>query len=122
MIRNALKRLLTGEYKNKDVELTIVEASNGLECITALYLANINQITVNAIISDETMPYISGSHSSKIINEMISNGSIKDLPMFITTALAGSTIKGNYSSVVKKIYTKPIDKTMVKNLLDFIKY
>jgi len=121
MIRNALKRLIIGEYKTNDIELTIVEANDGLECIAALYLANINQITVNAIISDETMSYISGSYSSKIIHEMISNGSINDLPMFITTGLSGSVSKGFYSKVVKKIYSKPIDKMVVKNILEFIK-
>ena len=54
-----------------------------MECLIALYIAKNKKIKIDAIISDETMPFISGSWSSKIIEELISKGSISSTKMFI---------------------------------------
>ena len=120
-IRSATKRVIINELKNLNecIDLTIVEAGDGIECLLALYLYNKNNIKFDAVISDETMPYISGSYLSKIIYELVSKGPMNEIKMFISTSLINANIN-NYSNIVKKIYAKPIDKSSVKDLLKVI--
>jgi len=118
-IRSAVKRVITAEFKslNQNIDLNIVEAADGIECLIALYLSKNMNIKIDAIISDETMPFISGSYCSKIINEVVSNGGLKNVNMFISTALSDTNIQNNYSKVVKKIFTKPIDRNSIKEII-----
>ena len=103
-IRGAIKWVIVSNLKNctKNINLDIIEASDGMECVLALYLAWKKKIKIDAIISDETMPFISGSYSSKIIEELTSKGSLSDVKMFISTAISHTNIKGIYSKVVNK--------------------
>jgi len=120
MIRSAMKRVITNEFKSlsHNIDLTIIEANDGMECILAIYLARQMNLAIDGIISDETMPFISGSYCSKIILELISNGVIKDINMFISTSLTDSNLIENYSKVVKKIFPKPINKSNVRDLIN----
>jgi len=105
------------DFKKK-IELTLIEACNGLECLMAVYLSNKQKRHINAIISDETMPFISGSHSSKILKQMIDQGYLKDIKMFISSALSEINTQNIYSEIVQKVYPKPFDKA---NADDFLK-
>ena len=119
MIRSAMKRVIINEFKSLsyNIHLTIIEAIDGMECILAIYLARQMNLRIDAIISDETMPFISGSYCSKIILELISNGVIKDINMFISTSLTDSNLIEKYSKVVKKIFPKPINKSNVGDII-----
>jgi len=121
-IRSAIVRVITSELKNSNesLDLTIVEACDGIECLLAIYLYNKKNIKIDAIISDETMPYISGSFLSKIINNLVVNSSIPEINMFISTGLDETIIKSNYSDSVKKIFPKPINKHIVKEILALV--
>jgi len=121
-IRKAVIRTMSGEFKalNVNIKLQIIEANNGLECILALYFANISNIKIDAIISDETMPFISGSYSSKIIKEMIEKGIFKNVKMFVSTSLSESNTKDIYSQIVNKVYSKPLEKTNAKEIINII--
>ena len=118
-IRSAMKRVITTEFKslNQNIDLNIVEAADGLECLLALYLSKNMNVKIDAIISDETMPFISGSYCSKIINEVVSNGCLKNVSMYISTALSDTNIQNNYSKVVRKIFAKPIDRNSIKEII-----
>ncbi len=119
LIRSAMKRVLISCCKNLSlkVELCIIEACDGIETLFALYLASSQNIKINAIISDETMPFLSGNESSKIIETLIEKGVIRYCPMYISTALS-HTIPKSSTSLVKKIYSKPIDKSGIKEILE----
>jgi len=123
LIRSAIIRIIVKELKasNECFNLRIVEASDGVECLLAMYLHNNNNIKFDALISDETMPYISGMHLSKIIFDLVSKGAIQEINMFISTARTDINIINNYSNIVKKVYPKPIDANAVKDLLKYIK-
>ena len=114
--------MLTSNIKNskKNITLRVIEACDGIECLLALYIAKSKKIRIDAIISDETMPFITGSHSSKIIDELISKEYLSDVKMFVSTALSHTNISGNYSKIVKRIYSKPLDKNFIQEILDCI--
>ena len=120
--RSAIKWVISSTLKslNKNINVSIIEACDGMECILALYLAKNKKQKIDAIISDETMPFISGSFSSKIISDLISRESLINVTMFISTALSHTNISGSYSNIVKKIYSKPMDKQMIQEILDSI--
>jgi len=117
-----MKRVFSGEFKalNKNIELTIIEANDGIEGLLVLYLASNKNLKIDCIISDETMPFISGSFFSKILSDIVSKGTLKNIKMFISTALNESSIKDNYSKSVNKIYSKPLDKNSVKDIIKMI--
>ncbi len=115
IIRDAEVRLIKQYFKNSDIEYMILQANDGVECITTLYLASLKNIKINFIITDENMRYINGSVCSKIINKMVKSGVIKSLPIFINTALGNGIDSSIFSEQVKNIYSKPIE---MKNLKD----
>ena len=118
-IRSAVRRVIISELKlvNKYIDVMIIEANDGLECLLAINLLNKMNININAIISDETMPFISGSHCSHIIDELLSKEALKEVNMFISTALNDENTIGKYSNVVKKVYSKPLNKNSIKDIL-----
>jgi len=122
-IRSSVKRVITSYLKslNENINLETIEACDGVECIMALYIAKKKKLKIDAIISDETMPFISGSYSSKIIDELISKGSLNNIKMFVSTALSHTNISSYFSKVVKKIFSKPLDKTVIQEILQNIK-
>ena len=119
MIRNAVRRVLLTQFKDikENLNLTIIEASDGLECIAAVYIAHLKEIKITAIITDETMIYMTGSYSSHVIHDIIINGKFNTIPMFVSSALSSNVIKDKYAPMVKKIYSKPLDKTSVLDII-----
>ena len=117
IIRNAMKRLLTLELKEMDV--VFVEANDGVELILAIYLASLNQIKFDFVITDENMNYINGSHAIEIIKVITQSGKFEDIPIFMSTALGKGIIDANSlsSDKVKKVFSKPMDKNNIKELL-----
>jgi len=62
------------------------------------------------------MPFISGSYFSKIVMDLIGKFNLNNLQMFIATGLNQNNIENNYSEIVKKIYSKPIDINCIKDI------
>ncbi len=122
MIRKAMKRIFIKQFKEnyENIDLLLIEASDGIEGVLALYLSNLQDIKIDAVISDENMKFISGGYSSHIIEYGINNGFIQDFPMFIVTALGQNYNFEKYSRVVKKVYSKPIEKFSVLEIIKMI--
>jgi len=120
MIRNANLRQLIKQCSEikENINLTVVEADDGIECLSAMYLSIQNHIKINAIISDENMKYMNGSVCSKIMQEIIINGKFDDTPMFICSAISHTNMQSKFSRMVKQIYSKPFDK---KDALEVLK-
>ena len=117
LIRNAMKRLITTQLKdNPNLEINIIEANDGIECIFAMYLANLNKIKINFIITDENMNYINGTNASEIIKNIIKNGKFGDVPIFMSTAnLKNLTVAK--PDIIKKVFSKPMDKKSMHELM-----
>ncbi len=122
IIRNAMKRMLLRCFKEicDSAEVLVIEASDGIECLIALYLATIQNIKIDGVISDENMKFISGSFSSRIIEVGVKSGFLADLPMFIVTALGGNFNFSNYSSVVRKVFSKPIERSSAIEIIKIL--
>ena len=117
MIRNSMIRLITSQLtKDTNLEVIFIEANDGIECLLAIYLATLKQIKIDFVITDENMTYINGSFASDIIKTVIKNGKFKDIPIFMSTAL-GKNINYSNPDIVKKVFSKPMDKNSIHDLL-----
>ena len=117
LIRNAMKRLITSLLKDTpNLEINIIEANDGIECLFAIYLANLNQIKIEFIITDENMNYINGSPASELIKNIIKNGKFADVPIFMSTAI-GKNANESKADIIKKVFSKPMDKKSMHELL-----
>ena len=123
MIRNSIKRVILKQLKDlkKNIKCHIIEACDGIECITALYIATTKQIKIDAVISDETMAYMNGSYSSKVLESLMNQDKFAKTPMFVSSALINIELKEIFSSIVVKIYSKPLDNSSVIDLLQHCK-
>jgi len=110
-------RLITNELrKDSNIEVIFIEANDGIECLLAIYLATLKQIKIDFVITDENMTYINGSFASDIIKTVIKNGKFQDIPIFMSTAL-GKNINYSNPDIVKKVFSKPMDKNSIHDLL-----
>jgi len=116
LIRNSMKRLITSHFSDDNIEVVIIEANDGIECLLAIYLANINQVKIDFIITDENMNYINGTYASEIIKTIIKNGKFQDIPIFMSTAI-GKNIIVSKPHIIKKVFSKPMDKNSIRELL-----
>jgi hypothetical protein len=115
--------------KNNSVDLIIVEACDGLECLTAIHLANNKKIFFDLIISEDPMNFISGRLCSHVLQELLYQNIISEIPMFISTDLRLNTpiqnlsddvkqsIKQKYANIVKNVYGKPLDNVSFENIM-----
>ncbi len=117
MIRRSVMRLLLKYSKDKNLEFLIIEAKDGVEMITAIYLSQKRNIKVDIIISDESMKFMNGSLSSNIMERLCLGNIIRDIPIFISTAYGNGIDKNKFSKSVKKIYSKPIDLNIMREII-----
>jgi len=116
MIRNAMIRLFKNQINNKNQEVCFIEANDGIEGLLAIYLANLKQIKIDFVITDENMTYINGSYATEIIKNVIKNGKFQDIPIFMSTAIGKNYIEGK-QGILKKVFSKPMDKNSIRELL-----
>jgi len=116
MIRNAMIRLFKNQINNKNQEVCFIEANDGIECLLAIYLANLKQIKIDFVITDENMNYINGSYATEIIKNVINDGKFQDIPIFMSTALGKNNFDGK-QGILKKVFSKPMDKNSIRELL-----
>jgi len=117
IIRNSMKRLFTSvlnDYYN--LEIVLIEANDGLECIFSVYLATLHQLQIDFVITDQNMNYMNGSCAAKIIKNLVQDKKIIDFPIFMSSAI-GNNYENNLSCI-KKVYIKPLDKNNLKEILD----
>jgi len=115
IIRNSMKRLFSGTLKEFDVEIVFIEANDGVESVLAVYLANINQVKIDFVVTDENMNFMNGSYASKIIKNLIQIKKLHDFPIFMSSAIGNNYIEGTED--IKKVFSKPMDKNKIKEIL-----
>ena len=116
IIRKSVCRLLNKYFKDSNIELVTIEANDGIEAILAVYLATKKNVTITCIICDETMNFINGSFFSVILEKLVTLKLVKNINMYISTAYGNTIEKSKFSSLVKKIYSKPLNLKMIKEM------
>jgi signal transduction histidine kinase len=109
---------LFSEIATRDVDINILEAEDGIECLYFLFLCNKKGIKVSAIFSDQTMNYLDGSCTLSNINKLIAKKAICEVPFYILTAYEDeSTLVLLRDSSPKEIFTKPFKRKIAEKIV-----
>jgi signal transduction histidine kinase/CheY-like chemotaxis protein len=120
VIRQAAIRLLQKSFKEKNLSVKLLEASDGIECLNMYYNLVKDGKTISFILSDETMIYMNGSYASQILDNISSHKNINHVPFYILTAYENLTI-GSCKEAIDGIFTKPLRKQYIDELLNNFK-
>ena len=111
-----LEKYFRETVKNK-TELTIIEASDGIEALYAIYWAIHNNVDISFILTDDYMKYMCGSELVNILQNLIEKRILNELNICVVSALNISEAKRKYPySIVKQIVSKPLNRTELQKL------
>jgi signal transduction histidine kinase len=120
VIRQAAIRLLQKSFKEKNLSVKLLEASDGIECLHMYYNLVKDGKMISFILSDETMIYMNGSYTYQILDNISSQKNINRVPFYILTAYENLAI-GSTKETINGIFTKPLRKQYIEELLNNFK-
>lgn len=96
--------------KGLNTELTIIEASDGIECLYSVFCAIHNDFTIDYILTDDSMKYMCGSESAAILQSLINQKKFDEINVCVVSAYdIGETKKRYQYSCVKEVFSKPLN-------------
>jgi signal transduction histidine kinase/CheY-like chemotaxis protein len=114
VIRQSSIRLLYKTFKEMSFNASIIEASDGLECLYYYYTYVKEGKSISFILSDETMMYLNGCDTASILDKISKGKNIVHVPFFILTAYENLA---SGVGVVDEVFTKPLRKTNVEQII-----
>jgi signal transduction histidine kinase/CheY-like chemotaxis protein len=120
LIRQSNTGVLNKYFNSIKKKINIVECSDGAECLYKLFLGTKTGITYHIIITDETMNFMRGSMTSKLIRGLVDDGVLYELNIFMVTSYEPSVIDSKYPHIFKQIFTKPLTKDNVKEMYSIL--
>jgi CheY-like chemotaxis protein len=112
VIRKSTIRMLLKYCDENGKDLNILEAGDGIECLSLYYKCYKDGINVVMIISDQTMNFLNGSDTARILHNLNSEKGLSDIPFYILTAYEGFTL----GSGIIGTYTKPLIKKNIEDI------
>jgi signal transduction histidine kinase/CheY-like chemotaxis protein len=116
MIRQATMRLLSKAFKEKNLSINIIEASDGIDCLNIYYNFIKDGKTVSCILCDETMVYMNGSNTAQLIDNISKNKNILHVPFYILSAYENLSLS-SAKSAIDNIFTKPLRKQYIDEII-----
>jgi nitrogen-specific signal transduction histidine kinase len=113
--RKSTVRLLTKFLKERGISANVLEASDGVECLYLFYNLISNGKTIYFIISDETMLYLNGSATARILHNIEMGLNIPHVPFFILSAYESLNV--DLKDYVDQVYSKPFGKQNMESIL-----
>jgi signal transduction histidine kinase len=104
MTRKSTVRMITNYCKFEGKNINILEAGDGIECLSLYYDSIKKGEKIAMIISDQTMSFLNGSACAKILHDLNTDKGLQDVPFFILTAYERFAL----DSGIKGSYTKPL--------------
>jgi signal transduction histidine kinase/CheY-like chemotaxis protein len=114
--RKSTIRLLLNYCCKNGKYLKILEAGDGMECLSLYYQCFKAGENVIMIISDQSMAFLNGSEAAKLINRVNKEKGISNTPFFILTAYEEFTLQDG----VKDTYTKPLTHNNIEKMFSSI--
>jgi CheY-like chemotaxis protein len=116
LTRMSTIRLLTTVSNNLNLNLCILEAEDGVECLYIVYCCLKKGIKINCIFSDETMSYLKGSFACELLKKIFNN--YINVPYYIITAYEdNNTMKMLKNFPINDIFTKPLLRGVAEKIL-----
>jgi CheY-like chemotaxis protein len=117
VIRQATIRLLRKAFKEKNIKVKILEASDGIECLSIYYSYLKDGESIPFILSDETMLYMNGIYAAQVLEYIASHKNIAHVPFYILSAYE-NLLSGSGKEAVDGIFSKPLRKQYIEKILN----
>ena len=118
LIRESEINVINKYLKNKNILYHIEECTDGIEGLNKIHQGTITGIKYDIIITDETMNFFKGSFTANIIKNLIKDGIIYDIKIYIVTSYQKENLNYLINQGIYKIYSKPLNMMIVKNIFD----
>jgi signal transduction histidine kinase/CheY-like chemotaxis protein len=109
MTRKATVRLINTFCTANGIRITILECSDGIECLWHYYQSMLKGEKISLVFSDETMAFMNGLYSANILSELCKLRGLPKIPFFLVTAYE-SLQDFQMSSAIVDIFSKPLNK------------
>jgi signal transduction histidine kinase len=113
LTRRSAIRQLNKFISVRDLNINVIEAADGIECIYYIYQSFKKNLKIRYIISDENMNFLNGSYCSEIIYKIFKTKDLGKINFYLLSAYENMNVR-NYLGV-KKVFTKPLTS---QNLAD----
>jgi len=108
LIRQSNSNIIRKYFKNKKVNVDIVECEDGFECLEAIYKFKKTGINFDYVITDQTMNYITGTILCRMLMILIENKIIEPLKIYLLTSYSSNNFLNNTNYHFDKIFSKPL--------------
>jgi signal transduction histidine kinase len=119
--RQSTNRIINRISKELNININIIQADDGIECLYYLYKSIRIGQKISCILSDETMNYLNGTKCAEVVNSIILSKKISQIPFYIITAYESmchfSTSSKAADSYIKQVLTKPLTKEVAKKII-----
>jgi signal transduction histidine kinase len=120
--RMSTLRILKSSADQLKININFLEAEDGIECLYIFFNLISQGVRINAIISDETMNFLSGTWSCDIINKICTNKNLIKIPFYLLTAIESNLIENDgLDKIINKPLTLGIAESIIKETLNFLK-
>jgi len=113
IIRKSEANVIKKFFKKNKVDVQIYEGEDGVEGLYKIYMACMNGIKFDLIITDETMNFMKGTTMSKIIKGLVKDNILYDVKICMITSYE-STVAENRDAleILDMIGTKPLSNNL----------
>ena len=112
--RKSCIRILNKTAESMQINIKIIEAEDGIECLYHVYKLIKKGLKLKAIISDEMMSHLNGSKSAEILKSL-KNLRSESIPFYLLTAYPD--VKSEF---IDYLLSKPLNKAIASNILNQI--
>ena len=114
LTRKSNIRLITAIALEKNYNINIIQANDGIECLYLAYKCVKMGIKISFIFSDETMNFMNGLKCAEILSNMADDKQHIKIPLYLVSAIENININ---AKDVRQILVKPLNKEMTEKVL-----
>jgi len=117
-IRRSQINVLKKYCKKEDINVSIDEASDGAECLYKIYQNNLKGSNYDLIFTDETMNFMNGLITGKIIKSLLRDNIINNnLKIIMITSYEASIIENaDTNKDIDYVFSKPLSMNFIDSL------
>jgi len=117
LIRRSHVNIIKKYCKKEKLNVIIEEACDGADCLYKLYLGFLKGIKYDLILTDETMNFMNGGFTAKIIKSLIEGNILQDIKIILITSYEINIIEKSKSCEgIDHVYNKPLNDNTLENI------
>jgi len=118
LIRKSTMNVLNNYFSFCEKNIKIEECCDGVECLYKLYESLKNGDRFEWILIDQTMNFLNGSTTAKIIKDLIKDNILYPIDITLVTSYEISILSREFLSVFDRVFSKPITRNLLKNIFE----